>query len=183
MSQKYDKYLQNHKENVFKAFKWIKENISEIFDEEILEYTEYNCIYGHDLSKFSLDEYNAYDLYFYGNNRSLEVIEEFNKAWLLHIHRNPHHWQYWILRNDDPKEGEILIDMPDCYIIEMICDWWSFSWEKNNMFEIFKWYNERKKYIKLSNNTRNKVEKILDAMYKKLDEILRGTAYEDIVFI
>lgn len=183
MSQKYDEYIQEHKDNVNKAFTWIKKNIPEVFDKDILRDTEYNCIYGHDLSKSNLDEYNAYNAYFYGNNRSFEVVEEFNRAWLLHIHRNPHHWQYWVLINDDPKKGEILIDMPDCYIIEMICDWWSFSWKKNDMYEIFKWYKERKDYIKLSDNTRKKVERILDAMHAKLDELLRGTAYEEIVFI
>ena len=168
MSQKYDKYLQNHKENVFKAFKWIKENISEIFDEEILEYTEYNCIYGHDLSKFSLDEYNAYDLYFYGNNRSLEVIEEFNKAWLLHIHRNPHHWQYWVLIGDE--SGIKALDIPYEYIIEMFLDHWSFSWKEGNLFEIKNWYDSHKDIIIFSENTKRLYENILFTVLDLLNE-------------
>lgn len=169
MSAKYDEYIEEHKSNVTKAFNWIKENIPDIFDPEVLKDTEYNCIYGHDSSKQERDEYEAYDAYFYGN-RSYEVMQNFNRAWLLHIHRNPHHWQYWILRNDDPEQGEILIDMPDCYIIEMICDWWSFSWKKGDLREIFNWYEERKKYIKLSHYSRGKVEDILKAINFKLME-------------
>ena len=60
--------------------------------------------------------------------------------------------------------------MPDNYIIEMICDWWAFSWSKGNLNEIFKWYDDHKEYIKLSIKTRQKVEDILYQIRKKLDE-------------
>lgn len=171
MSQKYDEYIQEHKQNVAQAFNWLKNNLPEMFDDNVLRDAEYNCVFAHDASKTHADEYDAYDAYFYGGNRSFEVVENFNRAWLLHIHRNPHHWQYWILRNDDPDQGEILIDMPDCYIIEMICDWWSFSWKQGNLNEIFKWYEERKEHIKLSDYSRKKVEDILNAIHIKLDEL------------
>lgn len=168
MSQEYSEYIVNHKNNVKNGFEWLKKYLPDIFDEDLLSDTEANILH-HDDSKTSVDEYDAYDAYFYGGNRSFEVVENFNRAWLLHIHRNPHHWQYWILRNDDPDQGEILIDMPDCYIIEMICDWWSFSWKQENLYEIFKWYEERKDYIKLSSYTRKKVEDILNKMHIVLD--------------
>ena len=102
--------------------------------------------------------------YFYGGNRSYAVVQEFNYAWLRHIHRNPHHWQYWILVNDDPDEGEVVMDMPYNYIIEMICDWWAFSHMKGDLTEIFKWYDEHRDYMKLSDNTRKEVEWILGTM-------------------
>ena len=84
----------------------------------------------HDESKNDPDEYNAYDDYFYGKNRSYGVVMAFKQAWLEHIHRSPHHWQHWVLINDEPEEGEVILEMPYEYIIEMICDWWSFSWKK-----------------------------------------------------
>lgn len=174
MSQEYSEYIVDHKYNVKKGFEWLKTYLPDMFDEDLLSSVEANILH-HDDSKISNDEYDAYDDYFYGKfygkSKSFEVVENFNRAWLLHIHRNPHHWQYWILINDDPNEGEILIDMPDCYIIEMICDWWSFSWKKENLKEIFNWYKERKDYIKLSKYTRNKVEDILNKMHIKLDEL------------
>ena len=37
-------------------------------------------------------------------------------------------------------ELETILEMPYDYIIEMICDWWSFSWQSGNLYEIFKWY-------------------------------------------
>lgn len=88
----------------------------------------------------------------------------------MHIHRNPHHWQHWVLINDDPEEGEILLEMPYCYILEMICDWWSFSWEKRSLFEIFLWYDEHRDYIKLHSNTRKIVEGILNRMRERLGD-------------
>lgn len=99
------------------------------------------------------------------------VIEAFNRAWLMHIHRNPHHWQHWVLINDEPKEGTILIEMPYPYIIEMVCDWWAFSWIKGDLSEMFAWYKDHEAYIKLHNNTRSIVEEILEMIRTKLTEV------------
>ena len=167
MSYQYDQYLTKHKENVKNGFDWIRDNLPELVGDVPMEW---QCCFAHDRSKSEPDEYGAYDDYFYGNNKSYQVVQDYRKAWLLHIHRNPHHWQYWVLINDDPEEGEILIEMPVNYILEMICDWWAFSWAKGNLHEIFKWYDEHKNYIKLHTNTRKKVEEILARIKKKLDE-------------
>lgn len=173
MSDKYDEYIKEHKNNVHRAFEWLEMNIPEIFgsnDEGILAECRYQCDFNHDSSKYDEDEYKSYDEYFYGRNKSYEVVNNFNHAWLQHIHKNKHHWQHWVLINDDPDKGEIILDMPDVYIIEMICDWWSFSWKKGNLREIFAWYHEHKDYMKLSDYTRNKVEDILAAIKVKLAE-------------
>lgn len=174
MSERYDEYIKEHKTNVIKAFEWMKENLFSEFSDihtQSLRDAEYNIVYKHDESKMDPEEYDAYDKYFYGGNKSYEVVQNFNYAWLHHIHNNPHHWQYWILKNDDPDKGEIILDMPEEYIVEMICDWWSFSWKQGKLEEIFKWYNERKDYIKLSENTRKKVQDLLDMIYEKLKQI------------
>lgn len=173
MSQKYDEYLIEHKTNVKNAFYFLRDKLPQIFDSDginILGEVEHNVVYAHDASKNEPDEYEAYDNYFYGHNRSFDVVNKFNQAWLKHIHRNPHHWQHWVLINDDKKEGVILLDMPDVYIIEMICDWWSFSWNQGKLDEIFKWYDEHRLYIKMSDYTRGKVEHILDLIKEKLEE-------------
>lgn len=168
MSTQYDNYLEQHKEGVMKAYEWLMANLPDVIQGR---YDYEWQIATHDHSKNQHSEYDAYDAYFYGGNRSAKVVEEFNKAWLLHIHRNPHHWQHWVLINDDPNEGEIILDMPYNYIIEMICDWWSFSWRQGKLDEIFKWYDEHKDYIKLSTRTRDIVESILDKIKAKLEEI------------
>lgn len=168
MSYQYDQYLIKHKENVKNGFDWIRNNLPDMIKD--IPNLEWQCCFAHDQSKSESDEYEAYDAYFYGNNKSYQVVQDYRKAWLLHLHRNPHHWQHWVLINDDPKEGEILIEMPINYIWEMICDWWAFSWAKGNLHEIFKWYDEHKKYMKLHTNTRKKVEDILGRVKEKLDE-------------
>lgn len=167
MSVDYSKYLDQHLANVAKGYDWIKDNLPEILNGVDCEWQVY---YDHDFSKFSEEEYDAYDKYFYGGNKTEEVKKNFNLAWLHHIHNNPHHWQHWILINDNPGEGMVILDMPHNYIIEMICDWWAFSWAKGNLYEIFKWYDQHKAYMKLSDKTRKTVEDILEKLKAKLDE-------------
>ena len=166
MSAQYDNYLESHKANVRKGFEWIKENIPDILKGDY-DY-EWQICMAHDESKSFAAEYDAYDKYFYGGNRSYAVVQAFNKAWLHHIHHNPHHWQHWILIHDDPNEDMTILEMPHNYIVEMICDWWAFSWNKGNLEEIFKWYDDHKDYIKFHNTTRKTVESILAKIKEKL---------------
>ena len=100
MSREYDNYLEQHKANVRKGFEWFRENLPGVI--ENIPDVEWHLCFRHDKSKTKPDEYGAYDKYFYGKNRSYQVVQDFNYAWLRHIHRNPHHWQYWVLINDDP---------------------------------------------------------------------------------
>lgn len=167
MSYEYDKYISEHITNVRRAFLWINSNLPEIIE----NYGETRAhIMDHDRSKYDKEEYDAYDRYFYGGNRSYAVVRNFNLAWLHHIHNNPHHWQHWVLINDDEKEGFKALDIPNSYIIEMICDWWSFSWTKGNLFEIFDWYDSHKNYMMLSEKTRRFVESYLGKIKGKLNE-------------
>lgn len=171
MSQRYDDYIQEHRENVFKAFQWLEENLPEVFDDEMAKARcKCECQWYHDESKNSIDEYDAYDKYFYGGNRSYKVVNDFNLAWLHHIHANKHHWQHWVLINDDPNEGTKALDMPEEYIIEMICDWWSFSWKQGKLDEIFNWYDEHKDHMILSERTRDQVNEILNMIKNKLSD-------------
>ena len=123
-----------------------------------------NAFIGAAVSTPKVFGFDAYDNYFYGD-KSEE--DEFNYAWLQHIHNNPHHWQYWVLINDD--DGTIGLDIPYNYIIEMILDWWSFSWKTGNLYEIFNWYNEHKKTMILNETTKIIVESILNDMREILD--------------
>jgi hypothetical protein len=76
-----------------------------------------------------------------------------------------------LLVNDEPEEGTVALDMPYGYIIEMLCDWWSFSFAKGNLLEIFKWYDEHRDNLILSDKTRKTVEDILEKIGDKLDEM------------
>ncbi len=169
MSVKYDEYLETHKENVLNAFKWLRDNLPEnLFPSEIKEGVGLSLI-SHDASKSSIEEYDAYDRYF-NSSRSYEVTENFQYAWLHHLHHNPHHWQYWVLINDDKDSGEKCLEIPDNYIIEMISDWWSFSWTNGNLYEIFDWYNNGKDYRKINELSLKKIETILSFIKDKLEK-------------
>lgn len=167
MSYEYDQYLIRHRCNVQKAYYWLSTNLPEVvgdYDRDVI----WQVVFTHDISKDDPEEYEAYDAYFYGNNRSHEVVTAYQRAWLRHIQRNEHHWQHWVLINDDPAEGTVALEMPHNYILGMICDWWSFSIEKENLEEIFDWYAEHKDYMLLAPKTRETVEDILSKLAKRL---------------
>ena len=184
MSREYDEYLKEHIGAVQKGWQWMEENLiwndefnkwiknqyaNESFDPiDIFEIRRF--VQQHDASKTDPDEYFSYDDYFYlkKNNRSYAVVEAFNKAFLLHMHKNPHHWQYWVLTDDNKGDGVKVIEMPLSYIFEMICDWWSFSWRQGDLTTIFKWWDDHKDYIRLHKRTRQTVEYILGEMKKIL---------------
>lgn len=76
----------------------------------------------HDWSQLRPSEFGAYAEYFYGDAaRRPRVTEAFDGAWLRHQHRNAHHWQHWLLRQDSGKFPALL--MPPVVVDEMVCDW------------------------------------------------------------
>ena len=160
MSSAYTTYIITHVGNVLKAYFWLKDH--NIISEDLV--TQLNI---HDASKYTPAEYDAYDKYFYGD-KTKEVKENFNVAWLHHIHNNPHHWQHWILV--DGKNEINALEMPREYVIEMICDWWAFSHKSGNLYEIFEWYKSHKKNMILHENTKKLVEELLDRIKEELDK-------------
>lgn len=168
MSEEYNKYLDEHVNGLKQGLKWFEKYYPKVFINEKtgndIQYLVETNVILHDKSKYSIEEYYAYDEYFYGDRNN---EKEFNYAWLHHQNHNPHHWQYWLLVNDDEGKLEAL-DIPLEYIIEMILDWWSFSWKQGNLFEIFKWYDNNKNNMILSDKTRTKVENILEIMQQLL---------------
>jgi len=94
----------------------------------------------HDLSKFGPSEWGPYVDYFYrdyppygdvsvyqktyyGDKWTKEWAQErFDEAWLHHQHANPHHWQHWVLREDDGKTK--CLRMPYKCMLEMVADWY-----------------------------------------------------------
>ena len=160
MSKKYSEYILEHCDNVKKAYKWL-------IDHKIIKDKFSHRIQTHDISKYSKEEYDAYDKYFYGT-QTVEVKDAFNVAWLHHIHQNPHHWQHWVLINDE--DGTKALEMPEEYVIEMICDWWAFSHKSGNLEEIFKWYKDHKANMIMHKNTKIMLEEILDKIKKELKE-------------
>lgn len=115
----------------------------------------------HDMSKFRPSEWKAYAYTFYnedGTKRYLET-EAFNRAWLLHQHRNPHHWQYWMLRLD--RGDTVCLEMPETYAYEMVADWLGAGRAISGKWEVQEWYDKNKDKIKLHQYTKDLVEHLI----------------------
>jgi len=114
----------------------------------------------HDLSKFRPSEWAPYRDYFYGPRpASKATIEAFERAWLLHQHRNPHHWQYWLLRRDDGAVSALR--MPDDCVQEMVADWIGTGRAITGRIEVWSWYDSNKCTMKLHWETQRQVEDFL----------------------
>src|SRR5262245_453679 len=98
----------------------------------------------HDLSKFRPSEFVPYGRFFYGHPGATwrkpvpepAASAQMREAWLRHIQRNAHHWQYWVLIKGgsviSKREGgsadaaaDFLqaLPMPERYVREMLADW------------------------------------------------------------
>lgn len=162
----YDQYITQHIANVMAGYEWFEKNLPEVLDQIEDKKAFKKQLAAHDKSKYSEEEYQPYVDYFYGEKKTKAVKEAFNYAWNHHQHENPHHWQYWVLVNDD--DGTIALEMPYNYIVEMILDWWTFSWLSGELSEVFHWYNDHKARMILGEKTKKTVEEILDKMKEKL---------------
>ena len=103
----------------------------------------------HDNSKFRPSEFIPYANYFYGTQKHKEkYADKFNEAWLKHIHRNPHHWQYWLLQEDS---GTLInIEIPKKYLLEMVADWKGAGKAITGKDNIDTWYKKNRHKINLS---------------------------------
>jgi len=135
----------------------------------------------HDNSKFCLEEFIPYANYFYGSKDGIKKGRDktgyykptdtgdksFDYASLLHQKRNKHHWQWWVLPDDNG--GVKILEMPKKYRIEMLCDWigagkaqGKFSPIDDPLLETSVWWKTNNHKMQLGQYTRFYFEKILD---------------------
>jgi len=116
----------------------------------------------HDWSKLTLAEWGPYVRSFYGTEgRTPEVRAAFNAAWLHHQHRNPHHWQHWLLREDDGPT--VALEMPPKLIREMVADWMGAGRAITGKWEVGSWYAANRDKIVLAEGTRVLVDLLIPA--------------------
>lgn len=120
----------------------------------------------HDDSKFSIDEFPYYARHFHGGGDP----DGFAKAWLHHIHYNPHHWQHWIFpqshmpRNAQNVEAGGVVEMPPCYALEMVADWMGASMAYTGSWDIQKWLWDNMPKITIHSKTAVYLRDYLDAL-------------------
>ena len=110
----------------------------------------------HDISKFVPDEFIPYAKYFYGTIAQ----DVFDIAWLKHQKRNKHHWQYWILREDDGDTK--ILPMPLKYMKEMLADWRGAGKAQGYGDNTEEWYNKNKDKMMLHHSTKKWIEEQLE---------------------
>lgn len=128
----------------------------------------------HDWSKFTPGEWFPYVEYFYGEKPRLQKEEwddyrywtqahkyyaAFDRAWLHHQHANPHHWQHWVLRNDD---GIVkTLPMPAPLVREMVADWMGAGRAITGKWEALDWYLKNCHKMLLHDESRAYAETLL----------------------
>ena len=139
----------------------------------------------HDWQKFLPCEWFPYVAYFYGNYPKFDpndsgkwvrrgyygpttrdIQPAFDRAWLHHQHYGPHHWQHWLLREDD---GDVkALAMPERFVREMVADWigagQALGKGKNDAYG---WYQAHKAMYVVHPDTQRQVEALLN-------EVCRG---------
>ena len=174
----YYKYVKEHTNNVRKAYRWMKKHIPELFLNWRQKAKTDLTIMKHDLSKWQRKEFVPYSKHFKGTEKEkAESQEAFQRAWNHHQKVNKHHWQYWVLV--DGSGHNQALDMPFENIIEMIADWWSFSWKSGKLDEIFSWYANNKSKMILSPKTSATVEMILNKIKTKLHALESSKKLEE----
>lgn len=131
-----------------------------------------SIIKNHDASKWEEPERSLYMLISWRYHVEEDKFKELNiPEWLLnemtkiteyHTKNNKHHPEYWdnslisgFIDNTDRDKTDVMVnatEMPDLYILEMICDWCSVSeergtdpldWADNNVNKRWKFTNEQ----------------------------------------
>jgi len=129
------------------------------------------CGIVHDLSKFRPSEWFPYVHYFYGPKfggrdetgyyRPTDTGDDaFDFAWLLHQKRNRHHWQWWLLPEDEG--GLKVMPMDQTSLLEMLADWYGAGRAQKTTSSI-EWYHKHRGHMTLETETRVQVERMLES--------------------
>lgn len=108
----------------------------------------------HDESKWDISEFPGYANHFKGGG----APDEFSRAWLHHIHANPHHWQHWIFSDGyTPKNSQVengIVEMPEEFALEMIADWMGASRAYQGHWDMTEWLKNNFGKIRLHSRSR-----------------------------
>lgn len=154
--EEYKNYIIEHKANVAKFADWLEENVPEVFEGVDLEVFD-EILEEHDESKWSEEEFEPYAQRWHGDK--IKTLE-YEEAWKHHWMNNEHHPEFWL--------GE---DMPYIYILEMICDWGSFSMKSGNLHELTNFYFDKAKDDE-EKNLSDATKEIIEDILTKIDSVL-----------
>ena len=161
--KEYKEYVEAHKERVEEFANWLLESCPEVFEDVDLDAFR-EVIEEHDESKFSEEEFEPYAQKWFGDKKK---TREYELAWEHHWTNNEHHPEYWL--------GE---DMPYIYILEMICDWGSFSIASGDMKELSDFYFNKAKEDP-EKNLSEATKEIIEDILSKIDSVISSDLKEN----
>lgn len=175
MFAKYDAYLKTHREAVRDCYKLLTGLNLNIYMPD-------GSPCGHDASKYSKEEYEAYAEYFYPSDGSKvgadpDRKDAFDKAWLHHQKCNPHHWQYYVLINDN--DGIQALRMPLLDVYEMVSDWGAFAYLQKDGDKLRNWYAANRDKQIINKSTRKYVDSLVEIMAGLIDERFKTHCEKD----
>lgn len=123
----------------------------------------------HDWSKFTPTELFGYAGNIYGSTDK----DKWAKAWLHHLHNNPHHPEHWILSwrgNPDFYNGighriapfVTVLPMPETYVREMIADMMGTGYGFSRSWDISEWLNQNGPDMPFHPRTIAVIKKVLE---------------------
>jgi len=127
----------------------------------------------HDLSKFLPDEFFPYANFFAGNKKPVRDKTGYYKptdtgdpafdlAWLRHQKRNDHHWQWWLLPEDEG--GVKTLEMSEEARLEMLADWRG-AGKAQGKPDTTAWYEANRHKMQLGPETRAWIDRVLGGTY------------------
>src|SRR5829696_8066088 len=114
----------------------------------------------HDWDKFLLDVWLPFVRYIHTSQDAQrpDAKQAFTQAKMTHMHRNKHHWQFWVYI-DDCGQFECL-PMPDVYRREMLADWRG-AGKSMGKPDLLGWYTECRKTMRFHLETQQWLEEQL----------------------
>ena len=107
----------------------------------------------HDWDKLWPDEFGPYSRAF-GRKGKYDKGPDFFFAWHKHQRRSKHHWQVWVVIDDDGRL--VPLPIPDLYRREMLADWITAAAARGSTAQA--WYRAHWDDLKLHPDTRAWVE-------------------------
>lgn len=163
----YKEYIDNHRQNVMKAWTLMKSN-NECMDfitknlntslEAVISLVD-ELVKSHDLSKYKDVEFHPYRKEFYPVTPEEKESNKssFDAAWEHHYTNNMHHWDWWYKSGNMDKMGL-------SYVVEMVCDWEAMGYKFGNTSK--QWYNDNIDKIHLGETQRRFAEGLMNIICK-----------------
>lgn len=135
----------------------------------------------HDLSKFRMSEFVPYAQHFYDEHGRAYMLGDgwesdmaFAYAWMLHAHKNSHHWQFYVMPEDHTRVSltdhevtrSVVHAMPTDAVKEMVCDWIGVG-EAQGTPDMVQWWIKNREKLILHPGTRKLVEELVLVKWNK----------------